>query len=131
LFSIKQIFGESLTVLLITSVISLIAGLFLRSIQDKLLVILPLIIILPALNGMIGNYGIIIISRFTTELYKFKKKNVHYHLVKHMFREIIQIAIMSAIYIAILATFIAYIKGFDFDSSLLWKIIWITLRLLW
>ncbi len=128
MFSIKQIFRESITVLLIATVISLFAGLFLRTIENSLLVILPLIILLPALNNMIGDFGIVITSRITTALYQRKVKGIWYHstITKHLFREVIPISIFYALYISILSTLIANVKGFVFNGLILWKIIGIT-----
>lgn len=129
LFSVKQIFKESIGVLLFATILSLVAGLFLRGITDNLMMITPLIILLPALNGMVGNYGIIMVSKFTTALYENKVNAIVFNtkFVKHLFKEILPIAILTAIYIAILATYIAYLKGFIFTIGTLWKIIAITL----
>ncbi len=129
MFTIKGIFKESIGVLLFASVLSLIAGLFLRFIEHKIIVIVPLIIILPALNDMIGDFGVIMISRFTTALYQKRVHGYWYHsgIVRHLFREVFPISILSAFYIAFLAFFIAYFKGSLFDIFILWKVIVITL----
>ncbi len=129
MFTIKQIFKESIGVLLFAAILSLIAGLFLRNIEEKLVVILPLVIILPALNDMIGDFGIIMTSKITTALYekKFGNRGFHSRIVKHLFKEMLPISVLSAIYISFLATFIANFRGFDFNAITLWKIIGITL----
>ncbi len=117
-------------ILLFATILSLISGLFLRGIEHNLLLILPLIVILPALNGMIGEFGIIMVSKFTTALYakKITKDAYHSHLVKSLYSEIIPIAIFSAIYIAVLAVFVTHVtKDFEFTAVVLWKIIGITL----
>ena len=89
--------------------------------------ILPLIVILPALNGMIGGFGIVITSKFATALYEKKINNIHSHIIKHLFKEVVPIAIFSAFYIGVLGTFFAYLKGFDLNMITFWKIIVITL----
>ncbi len=129
MFSFREIFKESIGVLLVSSVIGLIGGLFLRSIEERLLVILPLVILLPALNGMIGDFGIIMTSKITTALYerKIKKNGFHSKIVRHLFKEILPISILSAIYISLLAVFIAHAKGFSFNIVTMWKILGITL----
>ena len=129
MFTVKQIFKESIPVLLIASVLSLVAGLFLRNIEQSLLVIVPLIIVLPALNDMIGDFGIVITSRFTTILYEKKLKGRWYHsgIIRHLFRDIMPISIFSGLYIAVIATFIANTRGYTFDILTLWKIVGITL----
>lgn len=128
MFSIKEIFKESLGFLIFASILSLIAGIFLRNIQERLLVILPLIIVLPALNGMIGNFGIIMTSRITTALYEKKiTGGFHSRIIKHLFKEMIPISIFSALFISILSILIANFRGFDLSLVILWKIIFITL----
>ncbi|MBI2148296.1 magnesium transporter [Candidatus Woesearchaeota archaeon] len=127
MFTVREIFRESIGVLLVSIILGLIAGMFLRNIQDSLIVILPLIIMLPALNGMIGNYGIIVTSKITTALDEKKVKNIHSHIIKHLFKDIIPVALFSAVYISILSTFIAYFKGFEFSYFILSKIMLITI----
>ena len=127
MFTVREIFRESILVLLLATFLGLVAGLFLNNIKENLIVVLPLVIMLPALNGMIGNYGIIVTSKITTALDEKKVKNIHSHIIKHLFKEIIPIAIFSAIYISLLSTFIAYFKGFVFSYFILSKIIFITL----
>lgn len=129
MFTIKQIFEESISVLIIASVLSLITGLLLSSIQKTLLIVPALIIILPALNGTVGNFGVIITSRITTALYEKKVKGLWYHtkIAKHLFKDLIPISVFSAFYIAVLSTVIANINGYGFDIITLLKIMIITL----
>ncbi len=127
MFTVKQIFKESIFILFLTTVFGIFAGLFLNMVEDILLVVLPLVVILPALNGMIGDLGIIMVSRCTTALYEKVSVSYHSRLVKHLFKDIFPIAIFCAVYISIIATFIAYFKGFYFDYVTLLKIVWITL----
>ena len=78
---------------------------------------------------MIGDFGMIMISRFSTALYekKINKDGVHSKIIKHLFKEVIPISIFSAIYISVLATLISHLRGFAFNALTLWKIIGITL----
>lgn len=120
---------ESLKILILTSLISTIGGLSLQSIQTNLVTILPLLILIPALNGMIGNYGTIISSRFTTALYlgQVNKKWWHSENLRDLFKDVIEIGIASAIYISILSMFISTLKGFVVNYFLMGKIIIISL----
>ncbi|MDO8740134.1 MAG: magnesium transporter [Candidatus Woesearchaeota archaeon] len=122
---IGKIVKESFKVLILASILSSIGGLGLQSVQNKLVMLVPLLILLPSLNGMIGNYGIVITAKFTTALYerKIKRPWWHSHFVKHLYKVIIPIALISAVYISVLSVFIAYMRGFNFDLILLLKII--------
>ena len=71
---IWKIIHESVGILIIASVISTLGGIGLEALQSKLTWLVPIIIVLPALNDMIGDFGAIVASRFTTMLYK---KEVH------------------------------------------------------
>jgi len=123
------IIKESLRILILTSLISTIGGVALQSIQSDLVTILPLLILIPALNGMIGNYGTIISSRFTTALYlgQVNKKWWHSENLRDLFKDVIEIGIASAIYIAILSMFVSTLKGFVINYILLGKIVLISL----
>jgi len=68
---------ESLKILLFSSVMSSLGGLALEHIKFLFISILPLIILMPALNDMIGDYGTIISSRFSTMLYEGKVSGWH------------------------------------------------------
>lgn len=60
---------EALPVVITTTILSTIGGFFLESIKTKLLVYLPLLVLIPPLNDMIGDFTTIIASKFTTYLY--------------------------------------------------------------
>jgi len=127
---IHTIIKESIKILILASVISLIGGFGLQAIQDKIYVIIPLIIMLPALNDMIGDYGTIVSSKFTTALYLGKIKSERWWTSRELhrlFHIIMSIAVISAIYIGALSYGIAYLKGFAFDYALFVKIIQISL----
>lgn len=123
-FTPKEILKESIPVLLFTIFLSAFGGIALKTIEAKLFIFFPLIIMLPALNSMIGDFGITMISRFTTALYmhkvKFNKRNhapFKTTLAKHLLNEIIPIAIISITYITAFTLFLSYLKGFSFNSS--------------
>jgi len=113
--SIKLIIKESIKVLIIASIISSIGGLSLESIKDKIMIFTPVIIMIPALNGMIGDLAIVIVSKFTTLLYlkKIRRPLLKSHFTRHIVKEIIPISIFSALYITILSYLFAVFKGFE------------------
>ena len=114
-----KIIKESIKVLILASVLSSIGGFALKTIEDKLIVLLPFIIVLPALNGLAGDFGIIITSKFTTFLYErhIKGSLKHSLFVKRLFRDIFPIALASALYISLLVLFISYLKNFALDTA--------------
>lgn len=65
----KKIFKESVTIVIISSTIGIFTGTLL-SINEKLFYALPLILlILPALNSLIGDISTVLVSRLTIHLY--------------------------------------------------------------
>jgi hypothetical protein len=66
----SNIIRESLYVLLPAAIISSLGGIGLEVVRTKFLTILPLVILLPALNDMVGDFGTVISSKFTIALYR-------------------------------------------------------------
>src|SRR3989344_6261647 len=135
------IIRESLKILILASIISSVGGVGLNSIQNKLFTILPLIILLPALNSMIGSYGAIVSSKFTMMLYLGKirgtsagniPKTYFFPFLKNenlhkLFFTLLCIGIISAVYMSLLSVGIAYIKGFEISLGLILQILEISL----
>lgn len=126
---ISVIIKESILILLITSILSSIGGIGLEFIQKKLLALLPLLILLPALNDMIGDFGTIISSKFTTALFEgkireswWKSKYVH-----ELTATIFSVSLISGFYISVASYFIALLQGFAFSLETLGKVISVTL----
>ena len=75
------IIKESFRIIIFAAILSSLGGIGLELINEKLIAILPLLIIFPALNNMIGNFGTIISANFTTLLFtnqlraRWKSKN--------------------------------------------------------
>ena len=61
-----KIMKESIKILILASLISSLGGIGLESVNVKLIALLPLLILLPAMNDMIGDFGAIISSRIST-----------------------------------------------------------------
>ncbi|MCL6500867.1 MAG: hypothetical protein K6T16_02435 [Candidatus Pacearchaeota archaeon] len=114
-----KIVRESIVVLIVSSLLSSIGGIALKSIESNLLILVPIMIILPALNDMVGDFGIILVSRFTTALYMHKRIKL---VATHLFKDVLLVALISAIYIALLGTFLSSLKGFSFDALFFGKI---------
>lgn len=118
-----NIMKESIGILLFSSVISLVGGLALESVRDSLISIVPLIIILPVLNDMIGDYGIVISSRFTTLLYTGKVKGKWYKnlSLKQLFYQIGTISIVTALISSIISLIVSNYRGFSLNFEIIYK----------
>lgn len=116
---------ESLKILIIASVISSIGGISLQSLESKLIAIIPLLILIPAMNNMIGDFGCIVSSKFTTMLYLGKVGQKWWrsrHLHKLFFVILITSFIMS-VFIGVAASVIAYWQGFHLSFEVFLKIL--------
>ena len=65
----KKIFKESIVVVVISSVMGLFSGTLLSTNEEMIYAIPIFIIVLPALNSLIGDISTVLISRLTTHLY--------------------------------------------------------------
>lgn len=121
----KKIFYQSLPALVIASLLSSIGGISLIFVREKVLFILPLLILLPALNDMVGDYGTILASKFTTWLYRgavplrwWKSRRL-----RDLIKNIYLIAFFYSILIASLASALSLYQGFSLTVSLFLRII--------
>jgi cation transporter-like permease len=124
-----KIIKESFGVLILASVISALGGVGLQAVREKILLILPLLILFPALNGMVGNFGTIFASHYTTMSHQNKlgkKKFMNKALKKH-YKTLLKVSLIAAFYISTLSSVIALLKGFNFTPLLYTKILLITL----
>ncbi len=109
----RTIIKESIKVLLIASIISSIGGLALENIKVVLTSITPFIILLPVLNSMIGDYGIITSARFSTMLHEGKAGSrwwANDEFVK-LLVQIMTIAVVTAVLSSIVAFYISLSSG--------------------
>lgn len=125
----KTIIKESIKILLFASILSSLGGLALENIKTVFVSIVPLIVLLPALNDMIGDYGIIISSRFSTLLYTgkirgkwYKNSNLHKLLV-----QVFVISIITAVIASSTALGVSYFSEFVVNFEVAFKIFLITL----
>ncbi len=125
----NTIIKESLKILLLTSLVSSFGGLALEEVKSLFITIIPLVILLPALNDMIGNYGSIISSRFTTLLHegKLKKKVWTHPEIIMLFAQIFCISLFTAITGAGISLGISYFSNFELNWTVAVKIFIIAL----
>lgn len=121
-----KIMKESMNIVVIASIISSLGGLGLEAINKRIVLLIPIFIIIPAMNDMIGDFGAIISSRFTTMMYMGKLKERNWwksHVLGSLFVTVAMIAVMSALYISSLGCIISLFKGFDLNAFFVFKLI--------
>jgi cation transporter-like permease len=120
----KSIIKESFRMILFASILSSLGGIGLELINEKLITVLPLLILFPALNNMIGNFGTIISANFTTLLFtnqlraRWKSKKL-----KQLIHTLFVTSFFSALFLGAIANIIAYYKGFSVTSEIFFKIL--------
>ncbi len=126
----KTIIKESVKIILLASLISAFGGFALEQIKTAFLTMIPLIILLPALNDMVGDYGSIVSARFSTMLHKgeVQKKWWKEKEVQKLFWQIMIIAAITALFSAAISLTIAGVmeKGNTFTVMFAIKIIALT-----
>lgn len=116
----RKIISESLKMLIIASAVSTIGGIGLQSLEQKLVTLLPLLILLPALNHMVGSYGTIISSRFTADLYmgRISRNWWKSPAVKMLLKSVLLIAFITSLYVAALSSAVSLYSGFEVTAML-------------
>ncbi len=120
----RVIIKESLFVLLMASIISSFGGFALEQIKTSLIMFVPFVILLPALNDMIGDFGTIISSKFSTYLHE-GKVDGHWMRSKEFRMEFLKIMIVATITGVIstgIALIISQILGYDVTTNIALKI---------
>lgn len=123
---IRKIVKESTKVLIFTAILSTVGGIGLEYIQSNLVRLVPLLILLPGLNNMVGDFGIVISSRFTTMLYlgQIKRKGDLFSKQGYrLLKKIWGIAFLSAVYLSALAYAISLFKGGSFNLGFFIKLV--------
>ncbi len=125
--AIATIMKESIKILIMTAMISSIGGVSLENMREKFAVLLPLFIMIPALNDMIGDFGTIVSSKFTAMLYtgkiNLKKRLLESGELRKLAKIIFSIAFLSSVYLGVVSYAFAYYRGFPFDAGILAKIV--------
>lgn len=124
----RTIIRESIKILLLASIISSLGGLALEHNKIIFVSILPLVILLPALNDMIGDYGTIISSRFSTMLHEGKiKKGVWKNKgLKKIFKQIFMVSVITAVFSSIIAIIISGFSRYAISMAIVSKVIFIS-----
>lgn len=123
------IIKESVKILLFASIISSFGGLALEHIKLVFISIIPLLILLPALNDMIGDYGSIVSSRFSAMLHegKIKKRWWKNKEVNELFVQVFIISISTAIISSAVALIVSIWSNYEVNIKIASKILFITI----
>ena len=110
---IKKIVKESAKILIIASIISGVGGVGFEALKLKIAALIPLVVMMPALNDMIGDFGTIISSKFTMLLYqkKIHKSWWNSYELGDLFRIIASIALFAAFYLGVVSVAVAHFQG--------------------
>lgn len=125
----RTIIRESIKILLLASIISSFGGLALEHIKTIFISIIPLIVLLPALNDMVGDYGTIISSRFSTMLHegKIKRNFLDNEELKKLFIQIFIISIIIAGFSSVIALIISKFSNYNVSTVIVSKIFFISI----
>ena len=118
------IIKESIKILIFASIISSLGGLAFENIKQVFVSLIPIIILFPALNDMIGDYGGIISSKFSSMLHEGKIEGNKWWKNKEINKLLVQILIISSI-TAILSAGISLVISFFYasiDIAIIYKI---------
>jgi len=126
----QRIVRESAKVVILSSLISSLGGFGLESVQAKLVAFLPFLILLPALNDMVGSFGATISSKFTTMLFM---KKIHTHNWMHdpelkaLFMKVMTVGAITSLMMGALAYGISLLRGFPFHWLILIELLSVSL----
>jgi mgtE-like transporter len=125
----RTIIKESIKILLLASIISSFGGLALEHIKTVFISIIPLIILLPALNDMVGDYGTIISSRFSTMLHEGKIKNNWWKdkELRIMLAQVFIVAVAIVFFTTSVALIVSTFSNYSLNLLTVLKIFFITL----
>ena len=125
-----HIFKSSVKVLIFASVLSSLGGIGLQDVRGSFVTVLPLIIVLPALTDMIGDFGTLAATKFTTAVYLGKVQGRWWksRYTYRLFTKLFLIALFAALYVSAASYALAMTQGFHPDNGrMLLKIAEITL----
>lgn len=120
----KTIIKESIKILLLGSIISSLGGLTFEYIKTVFISIIPLVILWPVLNDMIGDYGMIISSRFSTMLHEGKanKKWWKTKELRTLFIQILIVSLSTAVISSTIALAISSFSDYTLNTTIAYKI---------
>ena len=120
----RTILRESIKILILSAIISAFGGLALDQVKTVFLSIIPLIVLLPTLNDMIGDYSTIVSSRFSTMLHegKIRGKLLKNEELKKLYVQIIIVSLITAALSSAIAFAISAVSGYAATKEIAIKV---------
>ena len=120
----RTIIKESIRIMLLASIISSLGGLAIENIKTIFISITPLIILLPSLNGMIGDFGAIVSSRFSAMLHESRVrrdwwKNTE---LKRLFAQVLIVSLIAVALTSVAALLFSNASAYKATSATVAKI---------
>ena len=125
----RTIIRESVGVLIFCAIVSSAGGLALENIKTLFVTLIPLIILLPTLNDMIGDYGCIVSARFSTMLHEGQVKRkwwVDADIIK-LFTQVFIVAMITTLISSTVAIIISFFSHYAITPLTVLKIFAIAL----
>lgn len=110
----RTVLRESLPILVVASLFSSLGGgLALEHSKETLFALSPFIVLLPAMNDMIGDFGIIVSSRVAEHVYRDELRTAWWRdpEIHRLFAQVVSAALLSAVFVAVLALAITATRG--------------------
>lgn len=109
----RVVIKESIKILVLASIISLFGGFSIEKIKNIFLSITPFVILLPTLNDLVGDFGTIVSSKFSTMLHegKLKEKWWRQAQILKLYYQIMLIGFISVVLSSILSIGISNFFG--------------------
>ena len=125
----KTIIRESLKILLLASFVSSFGGVALEHVKVVFVAIVPLTILLPTLNDMIGDFGTVISSRFSSLLHEGQVQvgNFFDPKIIKLVAQILIVALVTGVLSAGLALMISVIYHASLSFQIIDKIFLVTI----
>lgn len=123
--SLRQIIRENLFPVIFGASISMIGGIGLSLIESKLYFLLPVLITIPALADMVGDFSTIIASKSVAliEQKKLPRHWEHSKVILGLSFNMLWIALFYSMIIGFAALAIAYFQGFSLDGLFVVKFV--------
>lgn len=127
----RTIIKESVKILFLASIISSFGGMGIESVKEKFILLLPLLIMIPAFNDMIGDFGTVISSKFTSMIYtgkvSLRKGITSSKAFRKLAMNVFVVAFIASVYTGLASYALAYMQGFAFNSAMLAKVVGISI----
>lgn len=116
-------------VLILASLISSIGGFGLQSIEESVYMVIPLMILFPTLNNMVGGFGTVISSKFTSLLYegRIRGKLSKSKALRNMFKKLAFVVSISSVLVGAIVCFASFLRGYALTLGVTLKIFLISI----